>query len=380
MFKRGSITVLRVKQVPIRLHFSVLLLVPVLTWALAVQARQIAAAAGIQPGLLGMPGWAWGVLASVGLLISITVHELAHTVFAIRYGGRVESIVLMALGGVSQISKMPKEPKHELVMAAAGPLTSLALGVIFGFGYRLSLGAAPNLAFYLFLLGYLNLVLGVFNLLPAFPMDGGRVLRAALSGRLGARKATNVAAVVGKAMAVAFGIFGLFGGGIWMILIAFFVWSGASQEKLFSDLKHALGHTRVGEVQNLAPTVQSTNTLEEARIVIRDAGGESAIVEKGQETIGVIRKLEILAKSPQERMKELVRDHMLRIQPLAGSQELRESFDKVLRGGELPVVDDEGQPTGVIRSRDVLSTLRDHGFRFPGERRGQANGDGSDQP
>ncbi len=378
MFKRGAITVLKVKGVPIRLHFSVLLLVPVLTWALAIQAQRIAAAAGIPPEALGIPGWAWGVLASIGLLISITLHELAHTVVAMRYGGKVESIVLMALGGVSQISKMPHEPRHELVMAAAGPLTSIVLGVLLGFGYRLA-GAAPNIAFYLFLMAYLNLVLGVFNLLPAFPMDGGRVLRAALAGRMGKHRATGVAAMVGKAMAVAFAVFGLFGGGIWMILIAFFVWSGATQEKLYSDLQHALGHTHVNEVQNTVPQVQAHATLEEARVAIRDAGAESAVVEDEATTIGVVRKLDILAIQPEERMRETVRDHMLRVQPLVGSEELGDSFDQVLREGELPVIDDTGNATGVIRSRDVISTLRSRGFHFPGDskRRPPDDGDAS---
>ena len=371
---------LKVNGVPIRLHFSVLLLVPVLTWALAVQMPQVARAAGLPPETLGMPGWAWGLLASLGLLVSITLHELAHTLVAIRRGGRVESIVLMALGGVSQITRMPTKPRDELVMAAVGPLTSIALGILFGAGYRLSMGA-PNLAFYLFLLGYLNLVLGVFNFLPAFPMDGGRVLRAALAGRLGKQRATNVASIVGKAMAVAFAIFGIFGGGIWMILIAFFVWSGASQEKLYADLQQALGHTHVGEVQNTVPQVQIGASLEAARVVMRDAGVESAVVEDGERTVGVVRKIDILTIPPEERMRERVADHMLAVQPLPGSDELAQTFDRVLREGELPVVDDLGNATGVIRSRDVLSTLRARGFRFPGEgRRGPPPDDGASTP
>jgi len=369
--------VLKVKGVPIRLHFSVLLLVPVLTWALAVQMPQVARAAGIMPEALGMPGWAWGLLASMGLLVSITLHELAHTLVAIRNGGKVESIVLMALGGVSQITQMPKRPKDELVMAAVGPLTSIGLGILFGAGYRL-FHSAPNTAFFLFLLGYLNLVLGVFNFLPAFPMDGGRVLRAALAGRMGKQRATNVAAVVGKAMAIAFAIFGIFGGGIWMILIAFFVWSGASQEKLYADLQQALGHTHVGEVQNTVPQVQLGASLEAARVVMRDAGVESAVVEDGARTVGVVRKIDILTIPPEDRMRERVADHMLAVQPLPGSDELAQTFDRVLREGELPVVDDLGNATGVIRSRDVLGTLRSRGFRFPGEgRRGPPPDDGA---
>ncbi|AKU92424.1 site-2 protease family protein [Vulgatibacter incomptus] len=368
VFKRGAITVLTVKGVPIRLHFSVLLLIPVLTYALAVQMPRVAAAAKIPTESLGLPGWAWGLLASIGLIVSITLHELAHTLVAMKYGGKVDSIVLMALGGVSQITQMPKRPTQELVMAAVGPALSVVLGVVLGLGWK-AFAASPNLAFYFFMLGYLNLVLGVFNFIPAFPMDGGRVLRAALATRMGKYRATNVAAVIGKALAVAFAVFGVFGGGIWMILIAFFVWSGATQEKLYSDLQHALGHVRVGEVQSFVPQVESDSSLEEARLVLREAGADSAIVEEHGQTVGLVRKLDILSHPPDERMKLRVSACMIAAQPLTSSEELGDSFDRVLREGELPVVDPDGNATGLIRSQDIIDTLRSRGFHFPGDRK-----------
>lgn len=364
MFQRGAITLLRARGVPIRLHVSVLVLVPFLTFAIAVQAPRIAALAGLEA--ITWDGWVFGLLASVGLLVSIVLHELAHTLIAIRHGGSVESIVLMALGGVSQISKMPASPRHELEMAAAGPLTSLALAALVGVAYRGTLGS-PNLSFVLFLIAYLNLVLGIFNLLPAFPMDGGRVLRAALAWKLGKRKATRIAATVGKSMAALFAIVGLLGGGIWMILIAFFVWSGASQEKLFSDVQSTLSELRVGEVQHLTPTVQATASLEDARLALRDEGAESAVVLDGETTVGVIRKRDLLSFPPNVRVEEKVRDHMLGVSAVTSAEALGDSFDRILREGELPVLDDAGQPSGVVRSSDVFRILRERGFRFPGE-------------
>nr|PZM92902.1 MAG: site-2 protease family protein [Pseudomonadota bacterium] len=363
MFRRGALTLFRARGVPIRLHVSVLILVPFLTLAIAVQASRIASLAGLE---IRWSGWVFGLLASVGLLASIVLHELAHTLIAIRHGGSVESIVLMALGGVSQVSRMPQSPRHELEMAAAGPLTSLALAGLLGLAYRATIDT-PDLSFALFLVAYLNLVLGLFNLLPAFPMDGGRVLRAALAWKLGRRRATQIATVVGKVMAGLFALVGLLGGGIWMILIAFFVWSGAAQEKLFSDVQTTLSDLTVGQVQHVSPTVQASATLEEARQALREGSSESAIVLDGERTVGVIRKRDILSFPPGVRARERVRDHMLGVQALTSTEDLGESFDRILREGELPVVDDEGHPSGVVRSGDVFRALRERGFRFPGE-------------
>lgn len=366
VFRRGAITVLRIRDVPIRLHVSVLILIPFLTFAIAVQGARIAALAGLPPDQLAWPGWAFGLVASVGLLVSIVLHELAHTLVAIRHGGQVDSIVLMALGGVSQVSRMPKRPRHELEMAAAGPITSILLAVGVGLLYRATL-SLPTLSFSLFLIAYLNLVLGVFNLLPAFPMDGGRVLRAALAWRLGRQRATRIAAVVGKTMAALFAIFGLLGGGIWMILIAFFVWSGASQEKLYSDVQSTLSSLKVGEVQHVTSQVQAEDSLETARMAMREADTESAVVLDGSKTVGVVRKQDILPLAPNERMAAKVREHMIHVQAVTRDEDLGESFDRVLREGEVPVVDDDGHPSGVVRSADVFRALRDRGFRVPGE-------------
>lgn len=366
MFRRGALTVLKVRGVPIRLHLSVLFLVPFLTFALAAQAGLVAETADLPPERLALPGWAWGIIGSIGLLVSITLHELAHTLVAIRHGGRVESIVLMALGGVSQVAQMPRRPRHELEMAVAGPITSILLAVVFSAGYLVT-KATPNLAFPLFILAYLNLVLGVFNLLPAFPMDGGRVLRAALAWRYGKLRATRIAAAVGKGMAVLFGLFGLLGGGVWMILIAFFVWAGASQEKLHSELQQALGDVQTGELSNAVPPIAADANLEDARLLLRDAGVESAVVMDGNETLGVLRRQEVLAHPLHERMRERVRDHMLRVQAVPSAEPIGESFDRVLREGEVPVVDAEGHALGVVRSADVLQRLQDHGFNLPGQ-------------
>lgn len=367
MFQRGALTILRVRGVPIRLHVSVLLLVPFLTFALAAQTGMVAQAAHLPPSRLALPGWAWGLIASAGLLVSITLHELAHTLVAIRHGGRVESIVLMALGGVSQVTQMPRRPRHELAMAIAGPFTSVAIAAALSLGYAATRTATPALAFGLFVLAYLNLVLGLFNLLPAFPMDGGRVLRAALAWRWGKQRATRIAATVGKTMAVLFGLFGLLGGGVWLVFIAFFVWAGATQEKLHAEVQNALADLRVGEVNNTVPAVSADASVEDARLALRDAGARSAVVTEGEKTLGVIRHDDVYHVPVAERLAARVRDHMVRMVAVQGDEELAESFDRVLRDGEVPVVDAGGHALGVVRAADVIRKLRERGFHLPGE-------------
>ncbi|RKG56998.1 site-2 protease family protein, partial [Corallococcus exercitus] len=138
--------------------------------------------------------WAWGLAVAVGLFVSVLLHEMAHTFYALRHGGEVHGITLMIVGGVSELAQVPKRPRDEALMALVGPLTSLGLAALLGavtWGVH-GLGLF-QVQFALFTLAMLNAVLGVFNLLPAFPMDGGRIVRAALTPRLGMVRATKVA-------------------------------------------------------------------------------------------------------------------------------------------------------------------------------------------
>lgn len=367
MFSRGSLTVLRVRGIPIRLHISVLVLIPLIVLGLTAQAGLVAEAARIPPSALSLPAWVHGALGALGLLVSITVHELAHTAVALRHGGKVESIVLMALGGVSEISRMPRTPRHEMLMAAAGPVTSIFIGVLCVSGYAVTRGV-PDLAFVLYILAYLNLVLGVFNMIPALPMDGGRVLRAALAWRMGKFRATRVSSVVAKVLAVGFVLLGFLGGGFWIILIAAFVWMGASQEKLRAELEHSLEGLHVGDLRSTVPGVAPAETLETARARLLDHHAESLVVVEDGQAVGVLRKRDVLAVPPGDRSGATVQEHMLRVQAMGAGDGLDETFDRVLRDGEVPVVDEVGNAVGVVRSDAVMRTIveRNPQLRRPG--------------
>jgi Zn-dependent protease len=227
MFDRG-VTILRIRGIPIKLHISLLIFLPYVAFAAASQFSFIASSLGLPREALHLPPLAWGVILAVGLFVAVLAHELAHSLVALKNGVRVRSITLMMLGGVSLIEGEDRE--HEAWMAFAGPLMSFAIGLVSYVVYR-ALPAPTEVGVAFLAFAVTNAILGVFNLLPAYPMDGGRVLRGLLTGRLGRDRATRVATGLGKGMAVLFGVAGLVSFNLILVLIAVFVYMGASAEQ-----------------------------------------------------------------------------------------------------------------------------------------------------
>jgi Zn-dependent protease/predicted transcriptional regulator len=231
---QGGISIGRVFGISIKLHYSWFIIFALVTWTLA---------ASYFPATY--PNWSLvtkitaGILTSFLFFGSVLVHELMHSVVAQREGIHIEAITLFVLGGVSQMTGEPKTAKDEFRMAIAGPLSSLLLGGIF-WGIWLALrgsnvGSIQFVAAITYWLGYINLALGVFNLVPGFPLDGGRVLRSLLWWRgQKLQKATRIASSIGRAIGFLFilgGIFLVFTGnwfnGIWFALIGWFLESAA---------------------------------------------------------------------------------------------------------------------------------------------------------
>lgn len=228
---KSSIRVVRVGGIDIRMHWSFLVLVILVVW---VNMSSGASAVGV--GLL----WITAVFASV------LVHEYAHCIVARRRGAVVEDILLLPIGGVSQLKKMPGRPADELAVAIVGPLTSLGLATVAVAG-GLVVGAhlwPPTLfaGSWLARLAWLNFLLGGFNLMPALPMDGGRVLRAMLERRHDRLTATRQAGRIARMLAVAMILGGVFYD-FWLVLIGIFVYLGASAEEEAAE-KERLGSPR----------------------------------------------------------------------------------------------------------------------------------------
>jgi Zn-dependent protease len=237
-----SFPIAKVKGIEIRVHFTFAL---VLIWA--------ALDWGVRQGL-GLDGALYGVAFISLLFLCVTLHELGHSLVALRHGVKVRDITLLPIGGLARLEGELARPAQELWMALAGPAVNVALAAMLGavalplLGWRALDGLGllwsrlNGLGLERLLVDLLaaNVGLAIFNLLPAFPMDGGRVLRALLASRMRELDATRVAARVGQGLAVILGLVGLFGGGINLALIAMFIFTGAEQEWRGAQLKTAL--------------------------------------------------------------------------------------------------------------------------------------------
>lgn len=310
MFERGSFTLFRVRDVPVRVHWSLLLILPYIAIVFSGYFARVADVADVSAQRVALPPLFWGALLAIGLFASVAVHELAHTFVAIRAGGRVRDITLMLIGGVSSIERMPRGWRQETLMAAAGPATSLALGALLFVVHRWVPHTAADPRMGLFYLAHINLVLGVFNLLPAFPMDGGRVLRGVLASRMNAARATQIAASVGRFFAVLIGIAGLWTGNFLLILIAFFVYSGASAEEGQERVKEVLHDLRVGDlmVPN-PPAIDLDADLADVPERMREAGRiELVVLDEGHHPVGLVRARDLSHLSSGDRRHLHVRD------------------------------------------------------------------------
>ncbi|MFD5097085.1 site-2 protease family protein [Amycolatopsis thailandensis] len=256
---RTAIPLGRWAGIAVRAHWSVLLVLFLITDLLATAVLPRAA-----PG--AAPGWYWvtGVLTAAGFLASLLLHELSHAAVARRHGVGVKRITLWMLGGAADLKDEPSTPKADFRIAVAGPIASVLIGVA-GLGAAVLVAgvAHPLPVSGLAWLGAGNILLGVFNLLPGAPLDGGRMLRAAVWSRRGDRaRAGAVAGRFGQALGAAFGIAGLaqlllFGqfSGLWLILLGLFLIFAAQAEFAAGPLRERLGGVRVGEIMNPSPTV-----------------------------------------------------------------------------------------------------------------------------
>lgn len=201
--------------------------------------------------------WIFGLLTSLLVFASVLAHELAHSLVAIKQGETVKRITLFILGGVAQISAEPKEALQEFVMAVVGPLTSFILSALFFVGSMAGLFISPALVAILSYLALINLVLGLFNLLPGFPMDGGRVLRALIWKATGdLKKATRIASVSGQVFAfilMGVGIFQVLMGGLsgfWLVFVGWFLHSAAVRSYQQVRTESRLKGVSAGELMN----------------------------------------------------------------------------------------------------------------------------------
>jgi Zn-dependent protease len=373
MFGGRGVKIGRILGIPIRLDLSFFFVFALLVFLIATQ---------ILPeslnGLGGAERWIYGLVAGVVYFVSLLIHELAHSLMAKRYGMEVSSITLFFFGGVSLIREDSHRPGQEFWIAIVGPLASLVLGLGFVLAALFALPAETTLNKVVFALGVLNCFLAAFNMLPGFPLDGGRVMRSLIWRVTGSRhRATRASARLGQvigAIMIVYGVGGLltdaaiFNSGfspIWLALIGFLLITQAAQGVKAAELERDLAALRVGELM-LQPPVARTA---EANLPVHILAPSRAqldqqdvfIVSEHGTAVGIASAVQILLLDEERYLKDTLRDIMLeagQVQPLepdSGADEALRRLQKE-RTFVLPVVE-RGRLLGVVGLEQILKAL-----------------------
>jgi Zn-dependent protease/predicted transcriptional regulator len=353
----------RLFGIPLKVHLSWLIVFGLISWSLA---------AGFFPAQLpDLPVWSYwvtAVIAAAMFFVSIILHELGHSLVARHHGIGIASITLFVFGGVSQMKEEPRQARQELQIAIVGPLISLGLAAVFGVLAGLLGGGEPTgLRVVLTYLALVNLLVAVFNMLPAFPLDGGRVLRAILWARSGdLLRATTTAARVGRVLALALIVFGglrLLGGnfgGLWLMLIGWFVMQAGSAGLAQATLREALGGLRVRDVMTTevrtVPAEASVHDLIEDYFIRYTYGGYP-VVRNGR-VVGLVTLHELRNTPVEDRAALGVERVMIPLEPrlvVDPETPVIDALNRMTTGGagRLVVLED-GRLVGLITANGIL--------------------------
>jgi Zn-dependent protease len=351
----------RIRGIAIRVHWSWLFVVALLSWSLAngYFAEEFAWGPARR--------WGWALGCAVFFFLSVLLHELSHALVAQRYGMRVPSITLFIFGGVSNIDGEMKSPGQEFKVAVAGPLLSLLLGVALS---ALGFAVGGDLGSVVLYLGFANVTLGVFNLLPGFPLDGGRVFRSAAWARTGdLAKATRIASALGTAIAwlmIAGGVLWVLFinlAGAWYILIGYFL-KTASESALGQVLvDRVLSPLTVRDVMRDPPDPVDEATplldLIDAHVVSR--GERCILLARGGSVSGLLTVTD-LAKVPRDRLGSLRASEVMvpaaRVATIAPSAPVSDVLRLMVERDvhQVPVIED-GRLLGIVSRGDILQQV-----------------------
>lgn len=372
---RGSFQVASFRGIPIRIHFSLILILPLLALGYGGVVRQAGRMAGT-PMSLGLgTSIFWGLCVAVCLFVSVLIHELAHVLYALRTGGKVRSITLMIVGGVSEVTELPRRSRDEALMALVGPLTSIGLGVLLFVALWLLPGLhAFTLRFAISYLAGLNLFLGAFNLVPAFPLDGGRILRGLLAGRMGVVRATRVASVVGKVFAGLFFLVSLFTFNPFLAFISLLVYTGAESEARQVLVRAVLEKLQVEQV--MSPRfhgVELDTPLHEALGELRRAKQLALPATDAEHSVGWVVLADLMRVPESERPLHTVREHVRPAVVVAPSDDAWSAMRKMVETQPpLLLVLEQGRLVGTVDGNDLnaavalhLASEENRGGRWP---------------
>jgi Zn-dependent protease/CBS domain-containing protein len=364
---RGSLRLGRIAGIEIGIHFTWILAFLIITWSLA----EVFFKSNF-PSWQAYAYWTAGASGAILLFLSVLIHELAHSLVAQARGMSVSSITLFIFGGVSSLKDEPPKAGTEFVMAIAGPATSFILGGIFIGIYFLVRGQQNFIEALMYYLGWTNLALAAFNLLPGFPLDGGRVLRSFLWRTTGdLAKATNISAIVGKILGWLFVIFGviwmLFTGdyisGIWISIIGIFINSAAESSRQNINLKEQLKGVRVAQVMDVnIETISSKATVAElVRDIFVQRRRRAIPVVDGDRLAGMV-VIGDVKRVPQEKWTDTYVEQIMTSNPMRSvrpEDDLNDALQLIVEHDlNQVVVLSQGKLVGLLSRADIINFLQ----------------------
>lgn len=330
-----------------------------------------------------LTGAIYGVIVILLLFVCVVLHEFGHAVTARYFGISVPHITLLPIGGVAQLERMPRKPMQEFLIAIAGPAVNFVLaalllpvallvvsmsmraGTIWMIVPALMRAAqSMSLAGLLLTLAGTNLLLGIFNLLPAFPMDGGRILRALLALRLQYIPATRIAVLVGRGMAILFAIWGIFGGDIFLLLIAFFVYVGGRGELEAVQSRYILKDFSARQAVNKdAHVLYTSEPISRAvNYIMTSYQGDFPVYDLGHNLVGVLTRPRLVATLRGQGQEGRIVDVMIplaRVPVTDAETSLADIWEKMLEArSRVIIVQDEGQFLGLITLDDISELIQ----------------------
>ncbi len=360
--------------IPIEIHITFILIIPILTWIIGTQANEVL-------NLLNFPylspfdssllttsfyPYLLGFLISMGLFLGVFVHELAHSIIALRNGVKIKSITLLLFGGVATIDEENVLPEVELPMAFIGPFVSLLFGIFCFFCAFLAkqfILSPPAEGFFVFLFGYLgllNVMLCGFNLIPAFPMDGGRVLRAYLARRMPLYKATKIASDIGRVFAIIFGLISIFTFNPILLIIAFFIYMGANEEYSRDKIASLLQGVRIGDVMSAeVMTVSPGLSIPELLNLMLITKHLGFPVKETGSIVGMVTLSDIQKVDHIDREAMQVKDIMTRdIVTLSKDTEIMKAYRLMVERqiGRIPIMEEDSL-IGIVTKTDILKII-----------------------
>jgi Zn-dependent protease/CBS domain-containing protein len=348
-----SIKLFDVGGTAVRVHMTFFLL---LAWIAAIHWSRGGAAEAVD-----------GVVFIIALFVCVVLHEFGHIVAARRYGIRTPDVTLLPIGGVASLERMPEKPSQEIVVALAGPAVNvvIALVLILVLGAKFDLSQMAQLeqaqSTLLGRIAAANVVLCVFNLIPAFPMDGGRVLRAVLAIFMGYTRATRVAASIGQGLAIVFAFLGLFGNPL-LVLVAVFIFLAASGEAGYVQARdYTRGYLASNAMITAYQTLNPASTADDAAaLLLRTTQQEFPVVDGAGVMRGVVTREALIAALQEKGGSAPVLEFMARDVPTVPENACVDNiFELLRRGGSriVGVVDRQQRLVGYLTAENLAELV-----------------------